>query len=97
MFRNGIAGLFALILVLTPLTHAQNADHRAAAEELFEVLNMETLLDQSIDQSLDLEMQANPGLEPFRGTMKAFFNKHMSYESLRGPLMEVYTDTFTEQ
>lgn len=88
--------LFALMFALSSLAQAQDAGHRAAVQELFDLMNMEAVLKDSIDQSLDIQIQAEPGLAPFRDTMKAFFDKYMSYESLRAPLMQVYTDAFTE-
>lgn len=66
-----------------------------AAESLLTAANMETLLDDSIDQALALQIQQNPQLAPFEPVLREFFRKHMSYESLKGDLIDIYTDSFT--
>jgi hypothetical protein len=95
-FRSLI--LAALILgVAAPAALADKASHRKAAEDLLKVMGMEKLLKDGIDQSLDIQIKANPQLEPFKDTMKDFLYKHMSWESLKDDLVTIYVDAFTEE
>lgn len=74
---------------------ASDARSVQAAESLLAVTQMENLLDESIDQALALQIQQNPQLAPFEPVLRAFFRKHMSYESLKPDLIAIYTNSFT--
>ena len=65
------------------------------AEKLFDVIGMEDVFDKTITQMLDLEIQQNPGLAPFREVMTEFFYKYMSYETLKPDLLKIYAEEFT--
>lgn len=67
------------------------------AEKLLTNLGMEEILEQSIAQSLDFQVQQNPELVPYVGVMKAFLAKHMSYESLKNDIVNLYSTTFSVQ
>lgn len=71
--------------------------HRKAADELLNTMDLNTLLSESIDSMLQIQLSNNPELKLFEKTMKAFFNKHMSGESLREEFIDIYTETFTEK
>ena len=40
-------------------------------------------------------MQQNPTLVPFKNVMMQFFQKHMSYESLKPDMVKIYSDAFS--
>ena len=44
---------------------------------------MEQALEQSISQMLQIQLQQNPALAPYKNIMLQFFKKHMSYENLK--------------
>ena len=73
-----------------PAVAAQDTDGQAAAMRLLDAMDMETVLGQSIDVSLDAMLNQNPELGPYRGVMRAFFAKHMSYSALKPKLSEIY-------
>jgi hypothetical protein len=65
------------------------------AENLLKLTNLEQVFNDAIDQSLDLQMKQNPVLVPYKDTMREFFNKYMSFESLKPDLVKIYTNNFT--
>jgi len=85
-------------MVLSSIALADEAA-RAEAEILLSVTGMEQATEQSIEQSieqmLDVQLRQNPALAPYRQVMLAFFNKHMSYESIKPRLIELYAEAFT--
>jgi hypothetical protein len=89
----------ALALVLASASSrlwADEASHRAAAEDLLKVTNAEKMMQVTIDQMMSLQLKANPQLEPLKDTMKKFLNKHLSYAALKDDLIKLYMAEFTE-
>ena len=76
---------------------ADEKSHRKAAEDLLKIMGIEDQLTRSIDQSIDIQIKANPQIEPFREVMKKFFTKHLSWAGLKEDLIGIYTDAFTEE
>jgi hypothetical protein len=70
--------------------------HREAILELVSMMNMDTLLSQTIDKILDIQIQQNPSLKDYKETMSIFFNKYMSWESLKEDYIKIYQEEFTE-
>jgi len=64
------------------------------AEKLLNTMGMEQSFEQSISQMLDLQLQQNAALVPYKEVLLKFFKKHMSYESLKPSLLKMYAETF---
>jgi hypothetical protein len=75
---------------------ADEKSHRKAAEDLLMVMGVDTQMQASIDQTLDLQAKANPQLTRFRPAMKKFFAKYMSWDVLKDDFIKIYTDAFEE-
>ena len=89
--------LIGALAVLSPATtRADETSHRKATETLFALTGMETLIGQSIDQMLAIQVQQNPALAQFQPQMKAFLNKYMSWASLKDDMAKLYMAEFTE-
>ena len=58
---------------------------------------MDENFSKSIDNMLDLQIQQNPALQAKRKGMKTFFTRYMSWASLEGDFIRIYTDAFTEE
>lgn len=91
--------LSKLILVIALITHcgysfADNASKKEA-ELLLNTLGLDQVLQQTINQMLDLQLQQNPALLPYKQVMLQFFNKYMSYDSLKGEMVTIYSETFS--
>jgi hypothetical protein len=94
--RRSSVGLVLVALLAAGLARADEKSHRRAAEELFKAMGTEKSLAASIDTTLDLQVKARPALARFKGVMKKFLHKHMSYDSLKADLVKMYTQEFTE-
>lgn len=86
--------LLLSLLVVSGLSFA-DSDSKKEAENLLNMMGMKDALEQSIEQTLQVQMQQNPTLVPFKNVMMQFFQKHMSYESLKPDMVQIYADTFT--
>ena len=86
-----------IVVAMLSACQARAADPDAlrAAEQLLELTGMDTALDQSIDAILTMEIQQNPALQQHAAALRAFFARHMSYESLKPDLARIYADAFT--
>jgi hypothetical protein len=76
--------------------HADPASHRKAVDSLFALMDMENLLNQSIDQMLAMQVQQNPAIAPFQTQMKAFLSKYMSWASMKEDMAKLYMAEFSE-
>jgi len=65
------------------------------AEKLLNIMNMEKLLEQAMSQMIDVQLQQNAALAPYKGVMIEFFKKHMSYDSLKPEILIMYSDVFS--
>lgn len=86
--------LLAVLFVSYGQSFADN-NSKMEAEILLSTMGMDTALEQTISQMLDIQLQQNPTLAPFKQVMLRFFNKHMSYESLKPEMVAIYSETFT--
>ena len=79
------------------MTNADESSHEKTASKLLDAMQFNELLAKSIDAMLELELQNNPSMKPYRATMKEFFETYMSGDSLRWDFIKLYTETFTEK
>lgn len=86
----------AIVLLQPAIARADEASHRKAVESLFNLMDMESLLNQSVDKMLALQVQQNPAIAPYQAQMKAFLNKYMSWASLKDDMSKLYMEAFSE-
>jgi len=91
-----VACLVVVVSLFSGAVFSAEKSHRQAAILLLDSMNMDSLLRDSINSMLQLEMEANPSLRPFEATMLQFFERHMSAESLQEEFIDLYVETFTE-
>jgi len=88
--------LFALLLALSHSALAKPTQEQAAlAGALLDVMGMETALRDTTAMVLDMQLESNPELEPYRQIMIDFLARHMSYAALRDELIAMYAAEFT--
>jgi hypothetical protein len=75
--------------------HKNIRDHHQATEELLKISRIDSLLDKSIDQMLDMQIRQNPTLTPYRSVLQNFFRKYMSYESLKPEIIKIYSENLS--
>ena len=86
----------AVTLLNSTPARADEASHRQATETLLGTMQMESLLNQSVDQMLQMQVQQNPAIAPYQQEMKAFFGKYMSWATLKDDMVKIYMAEFTE-
>lgn len=91
-----VLAIAATIVLLMP-TASVLADEQAEEQalRLFEIMNMEQIMSESITQMLDIQTQQNPDLANYRPVMLEFFAKYMSFESIKPEMAALYADAFT--
>ena len=82
------------LLSISTITFANSASEKEA-EKLLSTMGMENALTESMSQMVDIQLQQNPTLAPFKSVMMKFFNKHMSWESLKPEFVLIYSEAFT--
>ncbi len=87
--------LLVAMLLLAAGTAAADPRAEAAAIELLDVINMEQVMDRSMEQTLAIQMQANPAMLPYRAVLQEFFARYLSYPSIKADLVQMYTESFT--
>jgi uncharacterized protein len=93
-----LVALLVLNVVAAAPLRAQEAQstHYKAAEQMLNLMDMETVLRRAIDEMLKQQMAANPTLVPFEDVMRKFLMKHMSWDSLKADTIQLYMNEFTE-
>ncbi len=86
--------LFICLSIGTQVFAASAAQKEA--EKLLNTVGMDKMFNQSIQQMLNIQMKQNPQLEPYKDVMLKFFNKYMSYSSLKSDIIKIYTDAYTQ-
>jgi hypothetical protein len=82
------------ISVAASLAHADNESVKQA-EILLNSIDMNTVLQKTIDQAINVQLQQNPAMSPYKKVLTQFFEKYMSYASMKPFLLQMYGDTFT--
>lgn len=89
-----------LIAGLLPAAHPVRADddsHRQAVLTLFRLTQMESKINDSVDELLAVQLQQNPELVPDRATVRDFLERTIGWDALRPALLAMYQATFSEE
>ena len=91
-----LSKVFVLITALgvSSMSLADAASEKEA-EKLLNMVGTQEVMEQSMSQMLDIQLQQNPALAPYKGVMMEFLNENMSYESLKPELIRMYSEEFT--
>lgn len=74
-----------------------DAEAREAALAMMESINMERVLNQTIEQMVLMQLRNKPELQQFKDIMLSFFYKHMSYDSVKDEFADLYAEAFTAE
>ncbi|NVJ61133.1 MAG: DUF2059 domain-containing protein [Gammaproteobacteria bacterium] len=80
-------------LTLTNSLYATNAEMQA--ERLLESLSMEMAFKGVIAEKLDFALANKPEMQRMRPIFEEYFEKYMSFQSLKPELIAMYTQAFT--
>lgn len=90
----------ATSLILISVTHSSQAATDSATqkqvETLFRLTQMEKKIDESVESVLQLQLRQNPQLSKHQSEVKAFFEKHIGWNAMKGDITNMYMQTFSE-
>ena len=66
-----------------------------AAYRVMEATGGEAQMRKMIDQMIEVQIQQDPMMQPYRHVLQEFFGTYMSYETLRDQYVEIYVDYFS--
>lgn len=98
MHRIVLMGLLAAALLIPPLpAAADDPAAKAAAEELLLAMGIDRTLEEIQDNKLAAISAQQPGMIPYKDTLKAFLSKHLNWEALKEDLVAIYAAEFTTE
>lgn len=92
---NLLKNLFLAAALSTGTMALADAESMKEAEQLLQTMGTEAALEQSMSQMIDVQLQQNPALAPYKGVMMEFFSKYTSYDSLKLEMAQAYSEAFT--
>lgn len=72
-------------------------ESKQQAEIMLETSGTEKMMALAVEQMLQVQLQQNPALTPYKDIMMKFIDKHMSYRSLKPELVNLYAETFSTE
>lgn len=99
MFNRKSFGFVMVMLIAAGATavHADEASHRQAVEQLFELTSMQQSIDESVANVLALQIAQSPELKSHQDVVREFLERHIGWGSLKDALSSMYMQEFTEQ
>ena len=85
-----------LILLFTISIQATEARDTKVVYELFETTKMPTVYQQTIEKTIEAQIQQNPEIAPLKDIMIKFFDKYMGWESVKKDIAKIYMKNFTD-
>lgn len=76
---------------------ANTHDDASLAHELLDTILFEKMLSDSLDVMLNVQIESQPQLEPFKHIMREFLAMHLSGESLKDDMAAMYRDVYTPE
>lgn len=95
--KNLLIALALGLFIATTPSQAKEQSHQQTAEKLLDMMNMEQTLNRAIDQMLNIQLQRNPAMAPYKTIMLSFLNKYMGYEVVKSEVAGIYTESFSQK
>lgn len=89
--------VFLVIIVFISVNSFSESAVKKEASKLLDAMNMGDNSQASISQMLEMQLQQNPSIAPYKDVMLEYFSKYMSYESLKPGMIDIYTEAYTLQ
>lgn len=98
MNLRALTSLVAILIIPVSLfaTPTEVDSHRQAVERLFELTHMPKLIDDSVEGVLNLQIAQDPALAEHREALRAFLEKYIGWQALKGDLAAMYLQAFTK-
>ena len=89
--------LLVITVAFVPLSApADETSHRAAAERLLQLMQIDQLMAQSREQLLQLQVRQHPELASFESQLRKFFDRHLGWENVKDDIIRIYMAEFPE-
>ncbi len=86
-----------ILLISTTNARADDSESMKVVHELFEATGSAELYRETVKKVVDVQIQQNPQIAPFRKVMLEFFEKYMGWESMKADIAKFYIEKFTIQ
>ncbi|MBS4169099.1 DUF2059 domain-containing protein [Parachlamydia sp. AcF125] len=97
LYKGLIKHILIIAFFTSPLVLAAGKAEWQAANELLDTIHFEKMMEDSIDASIEMVKQMDPAMGEHEATLRKFYEKYMSAESLRQDILEMYCEIFTEK
>jgi len=97
MYKTIVKSILVIALLAFPFMLTAGEAERKAADELLEVSRFEKVMDDSIEAAVQMIKQMDPKMSSHEATIRKFYSKYMSAESLHKEVVDLYTELFTEK
>ncbi len=94
---KSLAKIFFVISIFFSYSVYAEESPEQTAEKLLELFDMQAILLQSTEQMLDLQLKQSPHLKPYRSTILKFFDRYMSWKSLKSDIIAIYAKEFSQE
>jgi len=84
-----VAAIMLLVIGQAPSVSADDASHRKAVQQLFEVTGMQQKIEESLDNVLALQITQSPELKDHKTVVKEFLERHIGWHSLEDALTDM--------
>lgn len=88
--------LVSFFIVAIPAFGDPDTSERDAAAAVLRVMGLERSMMAGATAMVDLQIQQNPTLAPYREVMLKWVEKYMTWDAVAPALIDLYTETFTE-
>ncbi|KAF3362678.1 hypothetical protein PHSC3_000917 [Chlamydiales bacterium STE3] len=96
MYKNIVKSIVIIASFASPFMLTAGEAEREAASELLEVSHFEKVMDDSLNATVEMMKQIDPNMSSHEATIRKFYRKYMSAESLRNEMIDLYAEIFTE-
>ncbi|MGK5594800.1 MAG: DUF2059 domain-containing protein [Parachlamydiaceae bacterium] len=98
MYKNIVKSILMIALFTSPLMlMAGEVERRAAANELLDAIQFEKVMSDSIDASIQMLKQMDSSMDNYEVSIREFYSKYMSAESLHNEMVDLYAEFFSAQ
>jgi hypothetical protein len=94
--RIELIAIVSCFAFASPAVAEPSAGQRDAATELLRAMGLERTMLAGATTMVDMQIQQNPTLGPFRGVLLKWAERFMTWEAVSPQLIDLYADRFTE-
>ncbi|MCV6604283.1 MAG: DUF2059 domain-containing protein [Porticoccaceae bacterium] len=87
--------VFISLLFSAQLSLAASQQQLDSAEQLLDMLDMDSAMQGSVEQMLNIQIQQNPAMGQFKDIMMEFLSKHLSYDAIKSDMVAIYAEAFS--